>query len=62
MWLWLLPMCFMGVAVSAVWIVLWLTGAWHAESSWIDRAGRILGIYWVANSLVIGPTILPGVG
>jgi hypothetical protein len=45
MWLWILSLCSTGIVVLAVWTVLWLSGAWRAEPSWIDRAGRILGIY-----------------
>jgi hypothetical protein len=59
-WIWVFPMCIMGITVSAVWVVLWLSGAWRAEPSWIDRTGRILGVYWVANSLVFGSTMLAG--
>jgi hypothetical protein len=50
----------MGITVSAVWIVLWLIGAWRPEPSWIDRAGRVVGIYWVANSLLFGAAVLAG--
>ena len=60
-WLWVLPMCIMGITISAVWIVLWMSGAWHGEPSWIDRAGRALGIYWVASSIVFGSALLAGV-
>jgi hypothetical protein len=62
LWLWAIPMCFIGVAVAAVWAVLWMTGAWRAEPSWIDRAGRILGTYWMANSFLLGPVILAELG
>ena len=27
---------------------------WHPEPSWIDRAGRLLGVYWIALALAIG--------
>ncbi len=37
-----------GLAVAAVWLVLWLSGRWRAERSWIDRLGRSLGICWIA--------------
>ncbi len=33
-------------------IVLWLIGVWHAERSLIDCAGRVLGAYWAANSVL----------
>jgi hypothetical protein len=62
MWVWILPMCTMGITVSAVWIVLSISGAWRAERSWIDRAGMVLGTYWVASSMVLGPALLAGAG
>jgi hypothetical protein len=61
-WILIMPMSMMGVTVFAVWIVLWLTGAWRPEPSWIDRAGRVLGTYWVANSLLFGSSVLAGLG
>jgi hypothetical protein len=33
--------------VLAVWLVLWLARVWRSEASWIDRAGRALGIFGV---------------
>jgi hypothetical protein len=36
-----------GLAVAAAWMALLLTGRWRAEPSWIDRAGRILGVLWI---------------
>jgi hypothetical protein len=59
-WFLLLPMAMLGITVFAVWVVLWLIGAWRPEPSWIDRAGRVLGIYWVANSLLFGSALLAG--
>jgi hypothetical protein len=34
-------------AISAAWIIQALTGRWRPESNWIDRAGRVLGAYWI---------------
>jgi hypothetical protein len=34
-------------AVLAAWGVLFVSGRWRVEPSWIDRAGRALGSYWV---------------
>jgi hypothetical protein len=44
-----------GLIVMAVWLALALAGSWRAEASWIDRAGRVLGILWILGwwSLVI---------
>jgi hypothetical protein len=43
-----------GEAVAVVWIVLWLSRAWRSETSWIDRSGRILGIYCMLTSVLFG--------
>jgi hypothetical protein len=48
---------FTGWAICAVWTVLWLAGVWRAEHSWIDRAGRVLGVYWVSNSVISFPVL-----
>jgi len=34
-----------GLAVMGAWLGLLVAESWHAERSWIDRAGRVLGIY-----------------
>jgi hypothetical protein len=34
-------------AVVAAWTALWLGGRWRAEPSALDRAGRLVGLYWV---------------
>jgi hypothetical protein len=36
------------IAVMLAWLVLGVVRRWEAESSWIDRAGRCLGIAWIA--------------
>ena len=43
-----------GIAVAVAWVVQWAGGRWHPEPSWIDRAGRVLGAYWIALALAIG--------
>ena len=48
------PAFLVGGAVVSVWIVMGLGGTWRAEPSWIDRAGRALGIYWVSTSVLFG--------
>jgi hypothetical protein len=35
-------------AVIAGWIALAAGGRWRAEPGWIDRTGRLLGLYWIA--------------
>jgi hypothetical protein len=36
-----------GETVGVLWLVLIVSGRWHAEPGWIDRLGRILGLFWV---------------
>ena len=35
------------LAVITSWLALLLSGRWRAEPSWLDRAGRVFGCYWV---------------
>jgi hypothetical protein len=41
-------MATIGVSIAASWFLLLITGRWRSERSWIDRAGRALGWYWIA--------------
>ena len=41
-------MAMIGVAVAASWVLLLLSRQWRPERSWIDRAGRGLGWFWIA--------------
>ncbi len=34
-------------AVIGAWAALGWSGLWRAERSWIDRLGRVVGIYWL---------------
>lgn len=43
----------LAASVAAVWITLVVNGRWRPEPSWIDRAGRIVGVYWLAAGLAI---------
>jgi hypothetical protein len=36
-----------GYAVSATWLMLALGSRWRPESSWIDRIGRAIGVFWI---------------
>jgi hypothetical protein len=54
---WFILLSFTGWAVGAAWTVLWLAGVWRAERSWIDRTGRVLGIYWILNSAIGLPAL-----
>ena len=49
-----------GLAVAAVWMTLLLTGRWRAEPSWIDRAGRILGVLWIGYCIGLRVWIMFG--
>jgi hypothetical protein len=35
-------------AISAAWATLALVSAREAEKGWLDRAGRLFGLYWLA--------------
>ncbi len=37
-----------GAAVAAAWLTLALTGCWRPRPDWLDRAGRALGLFWLA--------------
>lgn len=37
-------------AIVAVWITLAITRLGHAESTWIDRLGRVLGVLWICSA------------
>jgi len=43
----------LAAAVAGIWSVLIFGRRWRPEPSWIDRAGRCLGIYWLAAGLVV---------
>jgi hypothetical protein len=36
-----------GFAVAAWWIAMALAHRWRPERSWIDRAGRVVGVLWI---------------
>ena len=36
-----------GPMVVAAWTTLIVGGRWRAERSWLDRSGRILGVFWI---------------
>ncbi len=40
-----------GLVVAGAWLALILAGAWRPEPSWIDRAGRTLGWFWIVAAL-----------
>ncbi len=44
---------FIGSGVAVTWLLLWLGGGWRAEPTWIDRLGRLLGVFWVAFGVAL---------
>lgn len=40
-----------GTGVGFAWALLWSGGGWRAEATWVDRAGRLLGVVWIAVGL-----------
>ena len=51
-WIRLLVSPFCGSAVVGAWTTLLLSSCWRPENSWIDRAGRVLGVYWIGTIAV----------
>jgi hypothetical protein len=46
-WAWAIATC--PDFILGAWLALWLAGLWAPEPSWIDRAGRALGLFWIAS-------------
>jgi hypothetical protein len=42
-------MATIGVGVATCWMLLLASGRWRPERTWIDRAGRALGWFWIAT-------------
>jgi hypothetical protein len=42
-----------GWAVFVAWLMLALSRRWIPEPSWVDRLGRVLGIFWMAAALIL---------
>ena len=40
-----------GPLVLAGWLLLAAPGLWRSEPTWVDRAGRALGVAWIAFSV-----------
>jgi hypothetical protein len=41
-----------GFAVLGAWAALLMTRGWRPQPSWLDRAGRALGLAWIAMALL----------
>ena len=46
-----------GGAVTAVWTVSLIAREYQAASDWTDRLGRVIGLYWVMSTAVLGWTL-----
>jgi hypothetical protein len=44
---------FIGSGVAVTWLLLWLGGGWRAEPTWVDRLGRLLGVFWIAFGVAL---------
>jgi hypothetical protein len=42
-----------GIAVIVAWGVQRASGTWRPEVSWLDRSGRLLGVYWIALAVAV---------
>ena len=47
----LIPPAVLGAAVLVSWTTLIVSRRWRAEPSWIDRLGRVFGVFWVVFAL-----------
>jgi hypothetical protein len=41
------------LSTAVAWTTLAWSGRWRPESSWIDRLGRALGVFWIASAVFI---------
>lgn len=47
-----------GLAVLGAWLVLRANRRFQADSSWLDRTGRALGVLWISCYLIYRATII----
>ena len=40
-----------GLMIAAWWLLLGISRRWRPEPTWLDRSGRVLGVYWIAVSV-----------
>jgi hypothetical protein len=57
-WLWPTFEAWIAPAVMIAWAALFLGRRWRAEPSWIDRAGRFCGFYWIAAWIYRGVVLM----
>jgi hypothetical protein len=54
------PISLTGTAIVIVWATLGLMGRWRPERSWMDRAGRAIGLLVVIGALCLGVQVFFG--
>jgi len=40
-----------GEAIAVCWSILWLSGRWRAQATWLDRLGRAIAVIWLIASV-----------
>src|SRR4051794_14909421 len=43
---------YIGLSVAASWVGVALAGRWRRSADWIDRFGRMLGVFWILTGLL----------
>jgi hypothetical protein len=46
-----------GGAVALAWLVVAAGGRWLPEPTWVDRAGRVLGVAWLILTIATSPAM-----
>lgn len=46
-----IPVMAIPAIVGLSWLVLGIRRRWASERSWLDRLGRVIGIFWLGLSL-----------
>jgi hypothetical protein len=41
------------MVIAVAWAILWRSGSWRPEPTWIDRLGRFLGICWIGSAVLL---------
>jgi hypothetical protein len=49
-----------GGAVLLAWLVIWASGRCRPRPTWLDWAGRLLGVAWVCLSLLAASDVMQG--